>query len=180
MKTSFLAFAAVFLATSLDLTTAAACDQTTQVDHCDHKECTYQNFNVTHVPDKRKDTKWEYYSFSCVKPEDPSKCEDIKQEDECLASQCTWNAYYEKARKTGEYKTFSFCMENVGCGDVRKNKDICTELDHCKYNEQVVLCVTYTNGRVDHEIYLSAYKQLTITYGIMYQQLLWSITLRKT
>ncbi|CDS04222.1 hypothetical protein LRAMOSA07166 [Lichtheimia ramosa] len=136
MKTLFLSFAAVLLATSLDLTTAAACDKTTQVDSCDNKECTYQNFNVTHVPDPRKDTKWDYYSFSCVKPEDPSKCEDIKKEDECLANKCAWEAYYEKKYKSDEYKTFEFCMAQVQCSDVFKNKEVCAKLDHCKYDNE--------------------------------------------
>lgn len=53
MKALFITFAAVLLATGLDITTAAACDKTTQVDRCDNKECTYQNFNVSHVPDPR-------------------------------------------------------------------------------------------------------------------------------
>lgn len=50
-----------------------------------------------------EDTKWDYYSFSCVKPEDPSKCEDIKKEDECLANKCAWEAYYEKKYKSGKW-----------------------------------------------------------------------------
>lgn len=125
MKTSFITFAVVLLGTCLDLTTAAACDKTTRVDRCDNQECTYQNFNVSHVPDPRskspiscssrykaslsnffiEDTKWDYYSFSCAKPEDPSKCEGIKQEDECVASQCAWHAYYEKKYKSGKLVT---------------------------------------------------------------------------
>lgn len=124
MKASFFAFAAVLLAGSLDLT-AAACDKTTQVDTCDNQECTYKTFNATIVPIPRskfrdcvcewdamyvaylttccsEDTKWDYYSYSCVKTDDASKCENIKQEDECLASQCTWHAYYEKKLKSGK------------------------------------------------------------------------------
>lgn len=64
MKTLFLSFAAVLLATSLDLTTAAACDKTTQVDSCDNKECTYQNFNVTHVPDPRSKLPYSTFQFN--------------------------------------------------------------------------------------------------------------------
>ncbi|KAJ8658664.1 hypothetical protein O0I10_005704 [Lichtheimia ornata] len=137
MKASFFAFAAVLLATSLDLTSAAACDKTTQVDTCDNQECTYKTFNATIVPIPRKDTKWDYYSYSCVKTDDASKCESIKQEDECLASQCTWHAYYEKKLKSDEYKTFTFCIKEVECGDVLKDKDICLGLDHCKYDDKL-------------------------------------------
>ncbi|CDH49754.1 predicted protein [Lichtheimia corymbifera JMRC:FSU:9682] len=136
MKASFMTFAAVLLATGLDMATAAACDKTTQVDRCENKECTYQNFNVSHVPDPRKDTKWDYYSFSCAKPENPSKCENIKQEDECVASQCAWHAYYQKKLKSDEYKTFTFCLEKVECSDVWKNKDVCEELDNCKFDDE--------------------------------------------
>lgn len=125
MKASFFAFAAVLLATSLDLTSAAACDKTTQVDTCDNQECTYKTFNATIVPIPRskflplcvsgtylttclEDTKWDYYSYSCVKTDDASKCESIKQEDECLASQCTWHAYYEKKLKSGKLITCTY------------------------------------------------------------------------
>lgn len=125
MKASFFALAAVLLASSLDLTSAATCDKTTQVDTCNNQECTYKTFNATIVPIPRskfsplcvwvgytyvaylttccsEDTKWDYYSYSCVKTDDASKCENIKQEDECLASQCTWHAYYEKKLKSGK------------------------------------------------------------------------------